>query len=299
MRVLVTGASGLIGSALVPRLAEDGHEVRRLVRSPDDLGPDRFLWDPGKGRLDLAAFDGVDGVINLAGETIAGRWSSDKKKRIHDSRVAGTRLVCEAMEECEHTPSVLVCASAAGYYGDRGDEVLTEESEPGTGFLADVVRDWEAACDPAREAGIRVVNIRSGEVLSREGGALEALLPPFRLGLGGPIGGGRQYMSWITIDDEVDAIRHVLGNADIEGAVNLVSPGPVTNREFAKTLGRTLGRPAVLPTPTFPLRLVYGGDFVEEVLLASERIQPERLRASGFQFEHPELEPALRHVLGK
>jgi uncharacterized protein (TIGR01777 family) len=299
MNVLITGASGLIGSALALRLAEDGHDVRRLVRSPAEVGPDRFPWDPAEGKIDSSALEGVDAVVHLAGETIAGRWTSDKKKGIRDSRVVGTRLVSEAAKQRENPPKVLVCASAAGYYGDRGDEVLTEESSSGTGFLADVVREWEAACDPARKAGIRVVNVRSGEVLSRDGGALKSLLPPFRLGLGGPIGGGRQYTSWITIDDEVNAILHILGSEDVEGPVNLVSPNPVTNREFTKTLGHVLHRPVVLPTPTFPLRLAFGSEFVKEVLLVSERILPGRLRASGFQFEHPELESALRQVLAR
>jgi uncharacterized protein (TIGR01777 family) len=194
---------------------------------------------------------------------------------------------------------VLICASAAGYYGDRGDEPLTEESSLGSGFLADVVREWEAACDPAREAGIRVVSVRSGEVLSPAGGALAQLLPPFRLGLGGPLGGGRQYTSWITLGDEVNAIRHALTGADLTGPVNLVAPNPVTNHEFAKTLGRVLHRPAVLPTPTLPLKLLYGGEFVREVLLVSERVLPARLQASGFEFEHPELEQALLHLLGR
>jgi uncharacterized protein (TIGR01777 family) len=297
VRVAITGASGMIGSALVARLVEDGDSVRRLVRSRDELGPDRFLWNLEEGALDPSTFEDVDTVVHLAGETIAGRWTSEKKRRIRDSRVHGTRLVSEAVADCNSPPRVLVCASAAGYYGDRGDEELTEESGRGGGFLADVVLEWEAASEPARESGARVVNIRSGEVLSTSGGALKSLLPPFRLGLGGPLGGGRQYMSWITLDDEVNAIRHAIRNEGLTGPVNLTAPSPVTNREFAKTLGRVLHRPAVIPTPTFPLRLAYGGEFVKEVLLVSVRVLPARLTASGFEFEHTELEPALRHVL--
>jgi uncharacterized protein len=299
VKVAITGASGLIGSALVSRLVDDGHSVRRLVRSRDELGPDTFLWNPEEGTLDPSALESVEAVVHLAGETIAGRWTSDKKRRIRDTRVLGTRLVSEAVADCNRPPKVLLCASAAGYYGDRGEELLTEESGSGGGFLADVVREWEAASEPAREAGTRVVNIRSGQVLSTSGGALRSLLPPFRLGLGGPLGGGRQYMSWITLDDEVSAIRHALRNEDLTGPVNLVAPNPVTNREFAKTLGRVLHRPALIPTPTLPLRLAFGGEFVKEVLLVSERPVPERLTASGFEFEHPELEPALRHLLAR
>lgn len=289
----------MIGSALLARLVDDGDSVRRLVRSREELGPDRFLWDPDEGTLDAAAFEDVDAVVHLAGETIAGRWTSGKKRRIRDSRVHGTHLVSEAVADCNRPPRVLVCASAAGYYGDRGDEELTEESTPGAGFLADVVLEWEAASEPAREAGTRVVNVRSGEVLSPSGGALKSLLPPFRLGLGGPLGGGHQYMSWITLDDEVNAIRRAIRSEDLAGPVNLTAPSPVTNREFAKTLGRVLGRPAVLPTPTLPLRLAYGSEFVKEVLLVSARVLPARLVSSGFEFEHTELEPALRHLLSR
>lgn len=297
LRVLVTGSTGLIGSALRTRLEQGGHSVARLVRSREATGEDAFFWDPFRGELDEVAFAGVDAVVHLAGETIAGRWTDDKKRRIRESRIASTRVLSEAIAGAEQRPAVFVCASAVGVYGDRGDAELTEESPPGDGFLAGVVVEWEAATEPAARAGVRVVNVRSGEVLSREGGPLAALLMPFRLGLGGPLGGGRQYTSWISIDDEVAAIEHALTTDGLQGPVNLVAPNPVTNREFAKTLGRVLRRPAILPTPLAPLKLVYGSEFVEEVLLFSIRALPAKLEASGFRFEHPEIEPALVALL--
>jgi uncharacterized protein len=297
MRVLVSGSSGLIGSALTKRLVASGHGVSRLVRSADRAGEDAFLWDPSEGRVDQAALAGVDAVVHLAGETIAGRWTDAKKRRIRKSRIDGTSLLSEAIAASDSRPAVFVCASAVGFYGDRGDEELTEESSTGDGFLAGVVVEWEAATEPAARAGVRVVNIRSGEVLSREGGSLAALLTPFRLGLGGPLGGGRQYTSWISIDDEVRAIEHALTTEGLEGPVNLVSPHPVTNREFAKTLGRVLRRPAVLPTPLAPLKLIYRSEFVREVLLFSTRARPAKLLANGYRFEHTELEGALTDLL--
>ena len=249
MGVLLSGSSGLIGSALVRRLEAGGHRVARLVRSREATGDGAHFWDPDNGVLDDAALREADAVVHLAGETVAGRWSDEKKRRIRDSRIKGTRLLSEAIASMEDRPQIFVCASAVGIYGDRGDEELTEDSARGTGFLADVVVEWEAATKPATAAGVRVVNIRSGQVLSPDGGVLAELLRPFRLGLGGPLGGGSHYMSWISIDDEVRAIEHALVTQDLSGPVNLVAPHPVTNREFAKTLGRVLGRPAVLPTP--------------------------------------------------
>jgi uncharacterized protein len=297
MRVLITGASGLIGSALVPRLEAGGHTIARLVRSRERVGDGAYLWDPQAGTLDDAALRDSDAVVHLAGETVAGRWTLDKKRRIRDSRILSTRLLSEAMTTVDAGPEVFVCASAVGIYGDRGDEELTEANPRGGGFLADVVDEWEAATKPAAQAGVRVVNVRSGVVLSREGGALASQLLPFRLGVGGPLGGGRQFMSWISIDDEAAAIEHVLLTRELSGPVNLVAPNPVTNREFAKTLGRVLRRPAVLPTPVLPLRLAFGSEFVEEVLLASTRVMPAQLLASGYRFRDPELEPALRNLL--
>jgi uncharacterized protein (TIGR01777 family) len=299
MKVLVTGSSGLIGSALRKRLEAGGHKVVRLVRSPDQTGEDAFFWDPPAGSLDEATLEGVDAVVHLAGETIVGRWTDAKKERIRDSRISSTRLLSDTIASIDGRPKVFVCASAVGYYGDRGDEELTEDSSHGEGFLAGVVLEWEAATQPAGRAGVRIVNLRSGEVLSRDGGVLAQLLPPFRLGLGGPLGAGRHYMSWISLDDEVAAIENALVTEELSGPVNLVAPRPVTNREFAKTLGRVLHRPAVLRTPLTPLRMAYGSEFVEEVLLASARAVPSRLLASGYRFEHAELEVALTDLLSR
>jgi uncharacterized protein (TIGR01777 family) len=297
MQVIVTGSSGLIGSALVSRLEAGGHSVTRLVRSREQAGGGAHFWDPQARILDEGVLEGIDAVVHLAGETLAGRWTPDKKRRIHDSRIVSTRFLSESIAKLGTGPKVFVCASAIGIYGDRGEEELTEQSRRGEGFLADVVDEWEAATEPAARAGARVVNVRSGQVLSREGGALAAQLTPFRLGLGGPLGGGRHYMSWISIEDEVAAIEHGLVAEALSGPVNLVSPHPVRNREFAKTLGRVLRRPAVLPTPTAPLRLAFGSEFVEQVLLASQRAVPSALLASGYRFRFPELEPALNDVI--
>jgi uncharacterized protein (TIGR01777 family) len=297
MRVLITGANGLIGSALVPRLEAGGHDVATLVRSRVRAGDGAYFWDPEGGVLDQSALADTDAVVHLAGESIAGRWTSEKKRRIRDSRILSTRLLNQAIAAADPRPGVFVCASAIGIYGDRGDDELTEASPRGGGFLADVVDEWEAATQPALRAGVRVVNVRSGQVLSRDGGALAPQLLPFRLGLGGPLGGGHHYMSWISIEDEAAAIEHALVTGELSGPVNLVAPNPVTNREFAKTLGRVLGRPAVLPTPTLPLRVAFGNEFVEEVLLASARALPARLLASGYSFRFGELEPALSELL--
>lgn len=298
MNVLVSGASGLIGSALVPRLVDDGHSVRCLVRSRAEVGPDRLLWDPSAGTIDLAALEDVEAVVHLAGETIAGRWTQDKKRRIRESRVKSTHLLSKAIARAEPHPRVLVSASAVGYYGDCGDEELTERSGPGSGFLADVVRDWEAATREAADAGTRIVNIRSGIVLSPDGGALATMLLPFRLGAGGVFGSGRQWMSWIAIDDEVGLIHHALTDEELSGPVNATAPNPVTNHNFTKTLGRVLGRPTVLRTPAPVLQLLLG-EFAKEGLLASQRAIPARLQETGYRFSQPELEPALRDLLGK
>jgi uncharacterized protein len=295
MNVLVAGASGLIGSALAPALTAGGHSVRRLVRS-EPRGDQEFHWDPARGDLDPAALQKVDAVVVLSGETVAGRWSARKRERILQSRLRTTRLLSEAIAGLEHPPSVLVGASAVGYYGDRGAEEVTEESAPGAGFLADVVRQWEAASEPAERAGIRVVRPRFGHVLSATGGVLARMLLPFRLGLGARLGSGRQYMSWIAIDDVVGVICDALVNDRLSGPVNAVAPNPVTNKEFTKTLGRVLHRPAVLVLPRFALRLALG-ELADEGLLAGQRVVPMRLRAAGHDFRHPQLEEALRHVL--
>lgn len=298
MKVLVSGASGLVGSALVPILTTSGHEVVRLVRSEPRPGEAEVRWDPAAGHIDRDGLAGIDAVVHLAGETLMGRWTSAKKQRIRDSRAKGTRLLAETLASLEQPPGVFVSASAVGYYGDRGEDELTEENPPGAGFLAEVCREWEAATQPAADKGIRVVNLRSGVVLSPAGGALAQLLLPFRLGLGGRVGSGNQYMSWIALDDEIGAIHHALMTDSLQGPVNLVSPNPVTNREFTKTLGRVLGRPTIFPLPAFAARLVLG-EMADELLLASQRARPGRLQATGFQSRFPELEVALRHLLGK
>jgi uncharacterized protein len=297
VKILVTGSSGLIGSALIPYLSARDHAVVRLVRSQTQQGGDAIRWDPVAGTLDQAAIEGLDAVVHLAGEDISsGTWTAAKKARIRQSRVEGTRLLAQALGSLDRPPRVLACASAIGYYGDRGDEILTEESEPGTGFLASVCRDWEGAAMPAAEAGIRVVHLRIGVVLSAEGGALARMLGPFRMGMGGPLGSGRQYVSWVAVDDALEAIGHVLSAQTLRGAVNVASPRPVTQSEFARTLGRVLGRPTVLGMPAFAVRLMFG-EMANELLLSSQRLDPARLLSSGFEFRFPELEAALRHLL--
>lgn len=296
MHVAVTGASGLIGSALVPLVSSAGNQITRLVRRPGGKG--EATWDPSSG-VDLAALDGIDAIVHLAGENIAaGRWTSAVKQRIRESRVQGTRMLCEALAKSPRPPKVLVCASAIGFYGDRGDEELTEESAAGKGFLADVVRDWEAAAAPASGAGIRVVNLRFGVVLSSHGGALAKMLLPFKLGAGGRVGDGRQYWSWISIDDAAGAVYHSLLTDVLSGPVNAVAPYPATNNDFTKTLGRVLRRPTVLPMPAFAARLALG-EMANDLLLASARVVPRQLERSGYVFHQPTLEPALRHVLGR
>ena len=299
MRVLVSGSRGLIGSSLVPFLAAEGHVVTRLVRGPARPGGAEVPWGPQQGRLDPGMLEGHDGVVHLAGENLAsGRWTPERKVELVDSRVKGTRLLAETLAGLTHPPKVMVCASAIGYYGDRSDEVLTEKSSSGHGFLSDLCREWEAASAPAEEKGIRVVGLRFGVVLSPVGGALKKMLLPFRLGVGGRLGSGRQYMSWIVLDDVLVIVLRALTDDTLAGPVNAVSPGPVTNLDFTRTLGRVLMRPAVFPVPAFALRMVFG-EMADETLLASNRVQPAKLQAAGFTFGHPDLEGALRHVLGK
>jgi uncharacterized protein (TIGR01777 family) len=298
MNILVTGASGLIGSALVTFLTLTGHGVTRLVRSPPKPGERAAYWDPMAGTIEASAFDGVDVVVHLAGENIAARWTADKKVKIRDSRVRGTRVLCEALARLSTPPKALVSASAIGYYGDRGEAILTEDSAPGTGFLPEVCRAWEAETAPAGQQGIRVVQLRLGIVLSAAGGALAKMLPPFRLGLGGVLGTGRQYMSWIAIDDVIRTIQHAIVTDALQGPVNAVAPQVVTNREFTKTLGQVLGRPTLFPMPAFAARLMFG-EMADALLLASARVQPVKLQAAGYSFRYPELEAALRHVLQK
>lgn len=303
MRILVSGARGLVGSALVPLLAAGGHRVVRLVRTEsadaqtsirDDA---QVVWNPQAGDVHPDAFEGFDAVIHLAGENIAsGRWTDGRKRRIRDSRVVGTRRLCKVLAQCARPPKVFLCASAIGYYGDRGDEVLTEQSAPGTGFLADVCREWEAAVEPLATAGPRIVRLRIGVVLSPGGGALKKMLLPFRLGLGGVIGDGTQYLSWIALDDVAGVIRHALETDSVSGPVNVVSPEPVTNRDYTRTLGKVVARPTMLPLPAFAARLALG-EAADALLLASTRVEPARLTQTGYTFRYPLLEGALRHLL--
>ncbi len=299
MKVAVTGATGLIGSALVPFLRSGGHDVVPLRRAAAGAGDGGPSWDPASGALSAGALDGVDAVVHLAGENVAGgRWTAARKGRIRDSRVDGTRRLAETLAGLPGRPQTLVAASAIGFYGDRGDQRLDEADAPGDDFLADVCQAWEAAATPARNARMRVVHLRIGIVLTPDGGALGQMLLPFRLGVGGVIGPGRQYMSWVALDDVLDGILHALRTDVLAGPVNMVSPNPVTNAEFTKTLGRVLRRPTILPLPAFGARLAFG-EMADGLLLSSTRVEPARLRESGFEFGYPRLEDALRHVLGR
>lgn len=298
MNVAVTGSSGLIGAALVAALEAAGDRIVRLVRS-GPARPGTIRWDPAAGAIDAAGLEGVDAVVHLAGESIgASRWTAAKKARILNSRVDGTSLLAATISDLRSPPRVLVSGSAVGFYGDRGDELLTEGSGPGTGFLAGVVRRWEDAARPAADAGVRVVTLRSGIVLSPRGGVLGTLLVPFRLGLGGRLGSGRQWTSWITLDDEVAAIVHALRHESLSGPVNAVAPNPVTNAELTATLGRVLRRPTVATVPPVALRAALGADAARE-LLGSQRVAPDALARSGFRFGDPELEAALRRLFAR
>ena len=296
MRVLISGSSGLIGRALTENLRGDGHEVTRLVRGTP--GPGDLAWDPEHGRIDAAGASGHDAVVHLAGEGIGDhRWTEEHKRRVRDSRVKGTTLLADALAEADAKPAVWVSGSAVGFYGDRGDEPLNEESAAGTGFLAGLVEEWEAATGRAEDAGVRVVHLRSGIVLSPRGGALKPLLPLFKLGLGGKLGSGRQYMSWISIDDEVGAIRHAIASDALTGAVNATAPNPVTNAEFTKTLAKAVHRPAFFTVPKAALAIRIGSEGAEEMLLAGQRVLPAKLEATGYDFRHADLGAALEALL--
>lgn len=293
MKIAVSGASGLIGSALVPALRERGHEVVRLVRR-EASAPDEVSWDPAAGTLDPTSVADVDAFANLSGATIGRRWSEGRKREIRDSRVLSTSLLARTAAALERKPA-LVSAGGVAFYGDRGDEILTEDAEPGAGFLAEVAKEWEAAADPAREAGVRVVSFRQGIVLTRRGGALAKMLTPFKLGLGGRVGSGRQWWSWVSLDDTLAAYLLAL-EGDLAGAYNLVSPNPATSAQFAKALGRALGRPAIFPLPALVVRGLFG-EMGEATLLEGQRALPARLLEAGFAFAHPELDAALRRAL--
>ncbi len=301
MKVLVSGSNGLVGSALVKSLEAQGHRVGRLVRHRADITRDEIYWSGEGGSVDASALRvfAPDAVVHLAGESIAsGRWNEALKTKIRESRVKGTAILARALASLDQAPRVWINASAVGFYGDRGSEVLTEDSVPGQGFLAQVCQEWEAAAQAARDRGIRVVDLRLGMVLSPEGGALKKMLIPFRLGLGGVIGNGRQYMSWITLDEVVSVLNFALASEKLQGAVNAVSPQPVTNREFTKTLARVLWRPACLPMPASTARLVFG-EMADALLLSSQRVLPKKLQAAGYGFTHGDLKSALVDLLKK
>lgn len=295
MKILVSGASGLVGSALVRHLEALGHDVWTLVRR--EAGMKELFWDVTGEHIDREGLEGIEGVVHLAGESIAGgRWSEDKKRRIKDSRVMGTRLLCRALSALSEPPQVLVSASAIGFYGNGGDEIMTEGSPAGTNFLAEVCTAWEAETRVAKEAGIRVVTLRVGIVLAKNGGALKPMIPAFRMGLGGPLGSGQQWMSWIALEDLVRSVVHCIETASVSGPVLGVSPNPVMQKTFARALGRALRRPAVLPAPRLALKLMMG-EMGQQLLLDGQRCIPKRLRETGFEWEYPELLPALKRCV--
>jgi uncharacterized protein (TIGR01777 family) len=299
-RILVSGMSGPIGAALLPALRAEGWSVVRLVRGTSAFGSSdnaQIAWDPA-GAIAPEAVSGFDAVIHLAGESIFGRWTAVNKRKIRDSRVAGTLNLASALARAEKKPDVFVCGSAIGYYGNRGDELLREESSPGAGFLAEVCREWEEAAAPAVQAGIRTAHLRTGIVLSPKGGALGAMLVPFRVGLGGRTGDGRQWMSWIDVGDMVGGILHILKNSGMRGPVNMVAPAPVTNAEFAKTLASVVRRPAIFPMPAFVAKLAFG-EMGEELLLGSQKVEPGKLVAGGYLFRCRELRASLEGLLAR
>lgn len=299
MNILISGSTGMIGTALIEALKKQNHRVTRLVRSPQQSSEPTVQWNPASGTLNAKDVEGFDAVVHLAGESIAAsRWTEAQKARIRDSRVQGTALLSATLAKLAKPPKALVCASAIGYYGNRGDEILREDSQIGAGFLAEVCQQWENAADPAKQKGIRVVHLRIGVVMSPKGGALAKMLLPFKMGAGGIVGNGKQYWSWVSLDDVIGAFLYALQNENLSGAVNAVAPRAVTNAEFTKTLGKVLSRPTIFPLPGFAARLVLG-EMADDLLLSSARIEPARLLASGYQFKHPDLEGALRELLGR
>lgn len=297
MKILISGSHGLVGKALGNSLVEDGHEVVRLVRKGHTLGQLEVEWHPNQGRIDAQRLEGFNGVFHLAGESIAsGRWTDEKKRAIRESRTKGTTLLSETLAQVSQPPSVFISASAIGYYGDRGDEELTEQSGPGKDFLASVCVEWEASTRAAAEKGIRTVLARFGIILDRNGGALAKMLTPFRMGIGGRVGDGRQWMSWIALDDVINALKFLLLDSAVHGPVNIVAPNPVTNAEFTKTLGRVLSRPTFFPVPAFGARLAFG-ELADALLLSSQKVEPAVLKDRGFAPYWPRLEPALQNLL--
>ena len=297
MKILVSGSHGLVGKALLKSLTTDGHEVVRLVRHQPSVGEGEIRWDPSEGRIDAAHLEGFSVVVHLAGESIAGgRWTNGKKRAILESRVKGTSLLSESLARLSQPPSLFLSASAIGYYGDRGDELLTEQSAPGNDFLAKVCIEWEGATSPAIEKGIRTVHTRFGIILDDEGGALAKMLMPFRMGIGGRVGSGRQWMSWIALDDVIHGLKFLMGDTSTHGPVNFVAPNPVTNAEFTKTLGRVLSRPTILPIPEFGVRLAFG-EMGDALLLSGQRVESRVLKSKGFEFRWNTLEAALRDIL--
>jgi len=297
--IAISGASGLIGGALASSLRAQGDRVVALVRRRPAAGADEIKWDPVAGTVDSESLEGIDAIVHLAGAGVGDRrWTEERKKIIYDSRIDGTKALATAAANLNKAPSVFVCGSAIGIYGSRGDERITEATPRGTGFLADLVADWEAAASPTIDAGIRTPLARTGIVLSPEGGVLKKQLPLFKLGLGGRLGPGTQWLPWISIRDQVSALEYLI-SGDLDGPVNLTAPEPVTNDDFTKTLGKVLSRPTLLPVPMFGPKLLFGPEFVSEALLASQRVLPDVLTSSAFSFEDPSLEPGLRAMLGR
>lgn len=299
MKILISGASGLVGTAFAAAARREGHTVARLVRPGGSAGEGDARWDPMAATVDLAAIEGADAVVHLSGSNVAeGRWTPRRKATLRGSRIATTRVLVDALAQLRHKPRVFLCASATGYFGDRGDEILTEASEPGTDFLSLLVRDWEAEAVRAESSGIRTVLLRFGLVLSARGGALPRMLMPFRFGVGGRFGSGKQWMSWITLDDSIEIMRSAIADEKFTGPLNLVAPHPVQNSEFARIVAETLHRPAIFPVPAFALRAVLG-EMADALLLASQRVQPERLLAMGHRFRFEDFSAALRAILAR
>ena len=297
MKILVSGAHGLVGKALVKSLTRDGHEIVSLVRRESVVAKTEIEWHPNRGQIDAQQLEGFDVVIHLAGESIAsGRWTEDKKLRIRESRVMGTTLLSESLARLSRPPATFISASAIGYYGNRGDELLTEQSATGKGFLSEVCVAWEKATGAAEAKGIRTVHTRFGIILDTDGGALEKMLTPFRMGVGGKLGDGKQWMSWIALDDVVRGLRFLIDNVTVRGAVNFTAPNPVTNAEFTKTLGSVLSRPTIFPVPAFAARLAFG-EMADALLLSSAKVEPKRLRDTGFSFQHDQLKATLTKII--